>query len=462
MNTREVGSYASMRAERGGQVAQADVLSVEALDRLLRAVVEGATRDVWVGGEVTGLRVVGSGHAYFTLKDEHADACIDCVMYRGAPVRARKLLAEGARLVLGGRATVYAPRGRLQLVAERARPAGRGALLEALERLKNRLAKEGLFDAARKRALPGDPRIIGVVTSADGAAIHDIVKVAFQRGGARILLASAPVQGPTAPPRMVRALGLLERMPEVDVIVIGRGGGSVDDLAAYNDEALVRKIAQCRVPVVSAVGHETDVSLTDLVADARAATPSHAAEILIVDASARRHSLEQFQRRLESSMTHRFGEHRRALAEDAGRVASRASQGIRRHRAGVAAAERRLVARHPSSVLAAARARIGPLAEQLTSAISRRMARARTNMSRDVARLDALSPLSVLSRGYAIATTGDGRAVRDARRVKQGDELSLRVHRGSLVARVIAVDPGQDPVEGEVSGAPTTPGSMRP
>lgn len=415
---------------------------------------EGATDDVWVGGEVAGLRIVASGHAYFTLKDEREDACIDCVMYRSAPARARKLLEEGARLVLGGRATVYAPRGRLQLVVARARPAGRGALLEALERLKRRLAEEGLFDVARKRPLPAEPRTIGVVTSADGAAIHDIVKVAFQRGGARILLARAPVQGPTAPRRMVRALSMLEATEGVDVIVIGRGGGSVDDLAAYNDEALVRRIAQCRVPVISAVGHEIDVSLTDLVADARAATPSHAAEILIVDAAARAARIEQARRRLAGSMAQRFVQHRRALARDAGRVTDRARAGIRKQRAEVAASERRLVARHPSAVLAAARGAIGPLAEQLAAAMQRRLADSRGLMARELARLDAMSPLSVLSRGYAIATGPDGRAVREASQVRLNDALSIRVHRGALVARVESVEAEEEESSATTGGTP--------
>lgn len=261
------------------------------------------------------------------------------------------------------------------------------------------------------------------------------------------------MQGPTAARLMVRALSLLEAMSEVDVIVIGRGGGSVDDLAAYNDEALVRKIAGCRVPVVSAVGHEIDVSLTDLVADARAATPSHAAEILIVDAQARQARLEQFQRRLVSSMRHRFASHRRALIEDEGRLVSRTSQGIRLHRADVAAVERRLVARHPSSVLSAARARMAPLAEQLTSAMNRRLTDARGVMTRDVSRLDALSPLSVLSRGYAIATAPDGSAVRDASLVRPNDELSIRFHRGALVARVVSVEPSGEEIGGDANAS---------
>ena len=252
--------------------ASEPTVTVAELGRRLRGLLEGETLGLWVEGEVSGVRVVPSGHAYFTLKDEREDAAIDCVMYRTAPVRARKLLADGERLVLGGKVTFWPPRGRTQLVVDRAKPAGRGALLEALARLKEKLASEGLFDPAKKRPLPAEPRIVGVVTSAGGAAIHDIVKVAFRRGPVHIVLAPAQVQGQGAAAQIARALGELTRFPGIDAIVVGRGGGSSDDLSAFNDEALVRAVRACPVPVVSAVGHEIDVSLVDLAADVRAST----------------------------------------------------------------------------------------------------------------------------------------------------------------------------------------------
>jgi exodeoxyribonuclease VII large subunit len=437
--------------------SEPEVLSVAELDRRLRRVVEAATSRLRVEGEVSGLRAVASGHLYFTLKDEEEDASIACAMFRTAPARARRLLAEGARVVIAGRATVYAPRGQLQLVADDARLAGRGALLEALDRLRKRLAAEGLFAPERKRALPADPRVIGVVTSGDGAAIHDIVTVAFRRGGVRILLARAPVQGAHAAERLVQALERLQRVPEVEVIVIGRGGGSSDDLAVFNDEALVRAAAASRVPVVSAVGHEIDVTLLDLAADARAATPSQAAEMLVPDAEARRELVDHLAARLARALRHRLTacradmrlsasrvvaarrlveERQVALDDLTGRLEAQAARLFTRRRAELSRLQQRLAARHPTAVLAAARGALGPLEVRLAAAMQRRLARARRDVASDAGRLEALSPLAVLARGYAIVQAG-GHAVRDPREVREGDRLHVRVHRGTLSARVI-------------------------
>jgi exodeoxyribonuclease VII large subunit len=463
-------------------------LSVAALDRKLKRLVEGATTDVEVEGEVSGLRMHSSGHAYFTLKDEAEDATIDCVMYRTAPPRSRKLLEDGARVVLVGRVTVWVPRGRLQLVAELARPAGRGALLEALERLKEKLAGEGLFAAERKRPLPDEPRVVGVVTSGDGAAIHDIRKVAFRRGGAHLLLARAPVQGAGAAERLARAVTSLGRVPEVDVIIVGRGGGSAEDLAAFNDEGLARAIAVSPVPVVSAVGHEIDVTIADLVADARAATPSQAAELVVPDRAARLAELQHLSKRLRRSVAQRLRAERSDIAaliaalgsprpllderqqvldelvtslREAGRLA------LSERRDLVQRLERRLEARHPRAVVAEARATIAPRVVRLGAAERRRLEAARRALSpldvrlataarealaarrREIGvlagRLHALSPLAVLGRGYAIATDEAGRAIRSADEVAPGDRLRVRVHRGLVDARVEAVHPPAEP-----------------
>jgi exodeoxyribonuclease VII large subunit len=433
------------------------VISVGELDRRLKRLVEGSTADVRVEGEISGLKQPASGHSYFTLKDEREDASIDAVMYRTAPARSRRLLADGARVVLVGRATVYAPRGKLQLLADAAQPAGRGAILEALERLKARLAAEGLFAAERKRPLPAEPRVIGVVTSADGAAIHDIAKVAFRRAPVRILLAPAAVQGAGAALSMARAIALLERVPEVEAIILGRGGGSADDLAAFNDEHLVRQVAASRVPVVSAVGHEIDVTLTDLAADARAATPSQAAELLVPDALARAELIGQLRARLQRAVARRLSEARATLARETARLGApdrvlaerrqgvdeareRLAAALRRRvgerRAEVARLERRLAARHPRAVIAGARATLGPLSVRLGAAMRADLAGLRRRLAGAAGRLDALSPLAVLGRGYAIATGPSGRAVVDAAELRPGDAVLVRVHRGSFAAHV--------------------------
>jgi exodeoxyribonuclease VII large subunit len=433
------------------------VVSVGELDRRLKRLVEGSTGDVDVEGEISGLKEVASGHAYFTLKDEREEASIECVMYRTAPPRARRLLVEGARVVLVGRATVYVPRGRLQFTADTARPAGRGALLEALERLKEKLTAEGLFAQERKRQLPAEPRVIGVVTSADGAVLHDIVKVAFRRAAVRIILARAPVQGPDAPQRLARALAALARVPHVDAIILGRGGGSADDLAAFNDEVLVRAVAASRVPVVSAVGHEVDITLTDLAADARAATPSQAAELLVPDAQARAGAVLQLRARMARAMGERIsreraaldrrralfgtpdrllGERRQMIDDARERMTKIVRRVLGERRAGVARLERRLLARHPSAVVAGARASLRPLRVRLDAAAQARLARLRGELGDVASRLDALSPLAVLGRGYAIASGPSGALVLDARDVAPGDIVRVRVHRGAFHARV--------------------------
>jgi exodeoxyribonuclease VII large subunit len=437
------------------------------LDRRLKRLVEGSTGDVDVEGEISGLKEVASGHAYFTLKDEREEASIECVMYRTAPPRSRRLLVEGARVVLVGRATVYVPRGRLQFMADSARPAGRGALLEALERLKEKLAAEGLFAQERKRPLPPEPRVIGVVTSVDGAVLHDIVKVAFRRAAVRIILARAPVQGPDAPQRLARALAALARVPEVDAIILGRGGGSADDLAAFNDEVLVRAVAASRVPVVSAVGHEVDITLTDLAADARASTPSQAAELLVPDAQARAGAVLQLRARMARAISERIarerslldrrrslfatpdrllGERRQMIDDARERMTKIVRRVVGEQRASVARLERRLLARHPSAVVAGARASLRPLRVRLDAAARARLASLRGELGDVASRLDALSPLAVLGRGYAIASGPSGALVLDARDVAPGDVVRVRVHRGAFTARVDEREDGGEEV----------------
>jgi len=439
-----------------------EVISVSELDRRLRRSVEDASSRVWVFGEVSSLKRAPSGHVYFCLKDEAEDAIIECVMYRFNALRARRHLNEGARLQLTGQATVWAPRGRLQFVVNEVRPAGRGALLEALEQLKERLQAEGLFAVERKRPLPSDPHVVGVVTSASGAAFHDIVSVAFRRGDLKIVLAKALVQGEGAPESLVRALDLIERYPGLDVVLIGRGGGSGEDLMAFNDERVVRRVASLRVPVVSAVGHEIDFSLTDLAADVRAATPSQAAELVVPEGRARAAAWQRAHSALERATLARIlrwrsqiqrararlsdprfmiAERQQELDELTTTLARRATEVLAEQRASVEFLTRRLYTRHPRAVLASARADLGPLEIRLQHAARRRLARCEARLADAATRLNGLSPLTILGRGYAIATRADGRAIRAADEVGLGDELTLRLGRGRLRTRVEGQDP---------------------
>jgi exodeoxyribonuclease VII large subunit len=437
-----------------------EVVSVSELDRRLRRAVEDASVKLWVEGEVSSLKRAPSGHVYFSLKDEVEDAIVECVMYRFNAQRARRHLNEGARLQLTGQATVWAPRGRLQFVANEVRPAGRGALLEALEQLKERLAAEGLFAVERKRALPAEPRVIGVVTSKSGAAFHDIVTVAFRRGDVKIVLAPALVQGEGAPETIIRALDLIERYPGLDVVVVGRGGGSGDDLMAFNDERVVRRVARMRVPVVSAVGHEVDFSLTDLAADVRAATPSEAAELVVPETRARaavlarshnallraararllrwRGEIDRARARL-SDPRFVIAERQQELDDLHARLRQHATRTLAQRRAQTELLTRRLYGRHPRAVLANARVELGPLKVRLENAMRRRLSRDAAALSDGAVRLDGLSPLTILGRGYAIATRADGRALRSAEDVAVGDEIAIRLGRGKLASRVLGV-----------------------
>lgn len=445
------------------------VLTVGALARLLGRSIERAfPESVWVEGEVSGARPAASGHLYFCLKDEDDDAALDVVMYRSSVTpRMRVLAKDGARIRVRGRPTFWAPRGRLQLVGDRLEPTGKGALLEALEKLKAKLAAEGLFAEDRKRALPVDPRIVGVVTSRSGAVIHDICKVAFRRGGARILLAPAQVQGFGAAEAVRRSLRALAKVADVDVIIVGRGGGSQDELMAFNDEDLVREIARCRVPVVSAVGHETDVTLVDFAADRRAATPSQAAELVVPDTAARRSLLDERSMRMRRAMyahlaeerartaelVRAFGDPRLSIASAQQRVDEHVARLVRvmerrlaRERETAGRLGARMSAAHPRERLARDRAKVAELTARFAELTRARLAGDRALLARAAGRLDAMSPLKVLARGYAIATRiDDGRAVRDAAEVKAGDRVRVRVDAGAFDAEVLAAEEKERP-----------------
>lgn len=445
--------------ENQGPVDGAErAISVAELDRRLRRAVEGASVGEWVEGEVRSLKVASSGHVYFTLRDELEDACIDCVIYRFQALRARRVLSEGAKIQLWGQATVWAPRGRLQLIGERVRPAGRGALLEALEKLKQQLLAEGLFDPGKKRPLPERPRYVGVVTSLHGAAIHDIREVSHKRGRVVLVVAGAQVQGEAAAESIVRALDLIDRDARIEVVIVGRGGGSGEDLMAFNDERVVRRIAAMRRPTVSAVGHEVDTTLADLAADVRAATPSHAAELVVADDMQHQQRFALVLGRLSRAMLARAQEDRATADRLRARLTDprfliaerqqllddlrwRAERSITRkiaaHRSQLERSVQRLHARHPSVLLAAARAQLTPLTSRLLARQRLSQQARQAELRRLVGKLDALSPLTVLSRGYSIAMLDDGRVVRATEQVEVGAELNIRLSSGGLRTRVL-------------------------
>jgi exodeoxyribonuclease VII large subunit len=446
-------SFRPQSPARGGPTT----LTVGQLVRAAHAALDARFGVVWVEGEVSNLRVGGGGHAYFTLKDD--EAALPVAMWKSSLERLKFRLADGQKLRVCGRVGIFAKQGRFQMYADRAEPAGLGALMLELEQRKQKLAAEGLFDAARKRPLPRWPRIVGVVTSQHGAALHDILEVARRRCPMHVLLAPAVVQGPEAPSSIFRALTRLARRPGIDVIIVGRGGGSIEDLWAFNDERLARAIAACRVPIVSAVGHEVDVTICDLVADVRAATPSQAAELVVPDCRTWTLALSGAEDRLRRAMQRRLVDVRSRLDHTAVRVASCGRALVVRPRRALQDAEHALALQHPrarvdrdrrrlSALLARLRAggsRLAPTAAARLRQLSARLrargqalpGAARVRLARAAGALDALSPLAVLQRGYAVVTDGSGGVVTDARTVEPGVTIQARLRRGTLLATVV-------------------------
>jgi exodeoxyribonuclease VII large subunit len=442
--------------------AQPRVLAVSELVRAARITLEARFADVRVEGEISGLRRSGNGHIYFCLKD--AEAQLDCVMFSREAGRLRFRPEDGLLVRCRGRLTIYEGRGKFQMTVAALEPAGAGALALAFEQLKQKLAAEGLFEASRKRRLPFLPRRIGVVTSAQGAVIRDIVRVAHRRFPVPILLAPAPVQGDGAALAIVAALRRIASVPDVDVIIVARGGGSLEDLWAFNEEPLARAIAACPVPVISAVGHETDFTIADFVADVRAPTPSAAAELAVpvaadlraelqvicrrvargVDAElrGRRLGLERLRARLADPR--RLLDQRRQAIDDLSARATRALRAaIAAQRNALRATEARLFRAHPQRRIADQRAALAALERRLTTAASTALARRRRGMEALAGKLEALSPLQVLERGYSLARGPDGHVITSAKQVEPGAAVTVLVRDGELHTRVEEVRGGR-------------------
>jgi exodeoxyribonuclease VII large subunit len=407
---------------------------------------------VWLEGEVTQVSQPASGHLYFALRDR--DCVLSAVMWGRDATRLRFRLEAGQRLRVRGRLGVYDRDGKMQLYADFAEPAGFGAEALALEQLKAKLAAEGLFAAERKRPLPRFPRRIGVVTSATGAAVHDIIRTVQRRLPTPILIADAAVQGPGAPNQLVMGMAMVVRAG-VDLVIIGRGGGAATDLSAFNHERVVRTIARCPVPVISAVGHEVDLSLADLAADARASTPTAAAELAVPDGAALAEQLRKERRRLDREIRHRIDRGRQDLDHRTMALHARGERWLAARGAELNALAHRLTGLHPRKRLFARGAVLAELSQRLTAVHpASRLARARHELDTLIARRDAamrrglearrgqlgqlgagmaaLSPLAVLDRGFAMAVGSDGSLVRDAARVAAGDRLRIRLASGSL------------------------------
>lgn len=400
-----------------GTGTRVPVLRVSELSQLLRTCLETGVPAVWVAGEISNLRVPASGHCYFRLKD--AEGQIAAVMFRSAMRGLRFRPEDGLEVLAHGRVSIYEARGDLQLYVDALEPRGVGGAQLALEQLKRRLAEEGLFAAERKRPLPAWPRAVGVVTALAGAAVHDIVTTLRARlPGVRIVLRPVRVQGQQAGGEIVGALAELGAEPGVDVVIVGRGGGSIEDLWAFNEERVARAIAAAAVPVVSAVGHEIDVTLADLAADCRAATPTAAAAMVVPDAA-------------------QLG---RQVGQRAGALSGALRMLLHRRRERLVGLSRLL--RDPRRTLQLQRLRIDELSERAQRALRGRLRAERAAAAACAERLHALSPLRVLERGYAIARRpDDGRVVRSAAEVATGDTLDLIFRAGRARVRVEGREP---------------------
>lgn len=446
-----------------GHAPTREVVTVSELTTRIRGVLESTQGEVLVEGEIANSRLWKTGHLYFTLRDEHAQ--LKAVMFRSAVRYLRFTPEDGLRVIARGRVTVYEPKGEYQIVCEQLQPQGVGALQVAFDQLKRTLEADGLFEATRKRPLPLLPRQIGVVTSLHGAALQDILKVLARRHPtAHVVIRPVRVQGEGAAGQIARGIDQLSRQEGVDVIIVGRGGGSLEDLWAFNEEPVARAIATATVPVISAVGHEIDVTISDLVADIRAATPSAAAEIVVAGRDELLGRVDQLSDRLRATLRDTVrrlltsvleldrrpgvagwparlairGRHAAELTH-ALTQATRSTLVTRERR--LRSAQLKLEAHEPGRRVEASRTRLVVAGERLGAAIVHRRQRLEGRLGDLTGRLEALSPLGVLARGYAVCWNANRTAiVRDASAVSVGDDVAITLRQGQLTCTVTGKD----------------------
>ena len=428
----------------------------------VRELVEQRYADVWVEGEISNFRPAPSGHIYFTLKD--AEAKLPVVLFRRQALLLRFRPEDGLHVLVRGRVSIYPQRGQLQLVAETMEPVGAGSLQLAFEQLKERLKAEGLFDADRKRPLPAFPRTVGIVTSPTGAVIRDFLNIVARRhSGMNVLLVPASVQGESAPGEIESALAALDASGLVDVIVLARGGGSLEDLAAFNSERVARAIVASRLPVVSAIGHETDFTIADFVADLRAPTPSAAAELITeaqhkiaervlgletrLERAARYKLLQahgQLDRRpvdrAESRISALLRRLDQRLDDLAFNLEAHVTDPLRRRQREVAELAATVSRHDPRQRLGQARERLNACRTRLDRALERSLRTSTTRIGALDARLHALSPLAVLDRGYALVQSADGVLIRTTAQIALGDRVTTRLSDGTFTSRIEAVE----------------------
>ena len=442
--------------------ASENILSISQLTRRIKSLLEGELGTVWISGEISNWKLAASGHAYFTLKDENSQ--IDAVIFKGKLSRLRFEPENGLEVLAHGQISVYERRGNYQIILSDMQPKGVGALQLAFEKLKKKLAAEGLFDDLHKQPLPMLPRRIGVVTSPTGAAIRDILNVLMRRfGSIHVILYPARVQGEGAAAEIAAGIRALDDWG-VDVMIVGRGGGSLEDLWPFNEEIVVRAVYAARTPIISAVGHEVDIALTDFAADLRAPTPSAAAELVVREQAALGDQVLRLKKRLGQGLERRLAEarHRLQLArnsyvlqrpeelirqrrQESDELRMRLDDSIREHvrdaRARTDRAVRGLALLSPRNQLERTRERLKRLEQRLHAAGRAVPDAGRHRLRPLLAQLDALSPLAILSRGYALGwKLPEQELVRDAAALKKSDEIYVRFGRGAVRATVNSIE----------------------
>jgi exodeoxyribonuclease VII large subunit len=438
----------------------------------VRELIERQYADVWVEGEISNLRPAPSGHVYFTLKD--ADAQLPVVLFRRQAILLRFRPEDGLHVLVRGRVSIYEQRGQMQLVAETMEPVGAGSLQLAFEQLKEKLKAEGLFDSERKRPLPTFPRTVGIVTSPTGAVIRDFLSIVARRhSGLNVLLVPVSVQGDQAPAEIEAAIATLSTSNLVDVIVLARGGGSLEDLAAFNSERVARAIAASPLPVVSAVGHETDFTIADFAADLRAPTPSAAAELITEAQHKIAEHLANQSNRLARAVSYQLLQARQRLtrlpiSQTESRMSTllhRAAQRVddltfrletalitqlrqqQRHIAGLTAD---VLHHNPRHALAQARERLQACAVRLDRSLERTLRRAAVRIGALEARLHSLSPLAVLDRGYALVLSPEGALIRSIAQLDSGQTVTTRLADGAFLSRVESTSPQEPPADNTI------------
>ncbi|WP_233964471.1 exodeoxyribonuclease VII large subunit [Pectobacterium versatile] len=461
------------------QFPSSAIFTVSRLNQTVRQLLEMEMGQIWLSGEISNLSQPSSGHWYFTLKDERAQ--VRCAMFRTSNRKVTFRPQNGQQVLIRASITLYEPRGDYQLLAESMQPAGDGLLQQQFEQLKQRLAAEGLFDQQFKQVLPSPAKQVGVITSASGAALHDILQVLQRRDPSLpVIVYPTSVQGAEAPLQIVRAIELANQRNECDVLIVGRGGGSLEDLWSFNDERVARAIFASRIPIVSAVGHETDVTIADFVGDLRAPTPSAAAELVSRNQLELLRQIQSQRQRLEMAMDYYLAQRNRdftrlhhrlqqqhpqlrlarqqaQLVKLRQRLDDAMQQQLRQTSRRSERLQQRLMQQQPQTRIHRAQQRLQQLSYQMQSAVERQLNQNKQKLGIACSRLEGVSPLATLARGYNVTTAPDGKVLKNVAQISLGETLKTRLQDGWVESQVTTLAPNKSSVKKPRKPSSSTP-----